>query len=86
MLIDISYGMDNINDLSKKSGMNYAHLTRVINYWVQKGFVQKTNKKYIHSVSLTLAGEKAVEILKKLKKTLESDKHATTNARQTANS
>ena len=73
LLINLSYGEHTMMECSKFTGMNYAHLTIVLNEFVKEKIMQKIRKNNSFCIELTNKGRKIVSCLQELKKIIEKE-------------
>ena len=63
LLASIRFEPKTIKQLSSISGLNYFHLTEVINQFYREGIINKENNKNTFYISLTEKGEKITDNL-----------------------
>ncbi len=73
LLSEIRYNEKTMKDLSKKCGMNYFHLTEVLNQFYREGIILKENRKNTYYISLTEKGQKITEHLLEIRSIMIGD-------------
>ena len=73
LLSEIKYKEKTMKELSKKCGMNYYHLTEVLNQFYKEGIITKTNIKNTYYISLTDKGKNITDHLLEIQNILKGD-------------